>query len=53
MRSTYKMTFPGLGWYEVRAENQKEAEETALLAARNFHPELPGDKLKIERVEVL
>lgn len=53
MTMTYKITFADLGWYEVKAENQKEAEEVALFAARNFHPELPTEKLKIEKTEVL
>jgi hypothetical protein len=53
MTMTYKITFADLGWYEVKAENRKEAEEVALFAARNFHPELPAEKLKIEKTEVL
>lgn len=47
MTMTYKITFADLGWYEVKAE------EVALFAARNFHPELPAEKLKIEKTEVL
>lgn len=53
MTMTYKITFADLGWYEVKAENRKEAEEAALFAARNFHPELPTEKLKIEKTEAL
>ena len=30
MTMTYKITFADLGWYEVKAENRKEAEEVAL-----------------------
>lgn len=53
MTMTYKITFADLGWYEVKAESRKEAEETALFSARSFHPELTEDKLKIEKTEVL
>ena len=50
---TYKVSFADLGWYEVKAESREEAEATALFAARNFHPELVEDKLKIKKTEVL
>lgn len=53
MTMTYKITFADLGWYEVKAECREDAEATALFAARNFHPELPAEKLKIEKIEVL
>ena len=53
MTMTYKITFADLGWYEVKAENRKEAEEVALFAAPNFRPELPAERLKIEKTEVL
>lgn len=49
----HKVVFTDLGWYEVEAENRTEAEETAFFAARSFHPELPAEKLKIEKTEVL
>lgn len=49
----YKVVFTDLGWYEVEAKSRTVAEETALFAARSFHPELPAEKLKIEKTEVL
>lgn len=49
----YKVVFTDLGWYEVEAESRTEAEETALFAARSFHPEPPAEKLKIKKTEVL
>ena len=49
----YRVTIADLGWYEVEAKSRTEAEETALFAARSFHPELPAEKLKIEKTEVL
>lgn len=47
----YRVTIADLGWYEVNGESQKEAEENALFAARNFHPE--REKFEIEKTEVL
>lgn len=49
----YKVTFLGLGWYEVEARSRKEAEEKALNAARSFHPELNNYDLQVDKVEVL
>lgn len=34
MTMTYKITFADLGWYEVKAESRKEAEEVALVLQR-------------------
>lgn len=53
MTMTYKITFADLGWYEVNAKSKAEAESIALFAAKNFHPELPAERLKIEKTEVL
>ena len=47
----YRVTIADLGWYEVNGESQKEAEENALFAARNFHPE--REKFEIEGTEVI
>ena len=49
----YRVTFLGLGWYEVEARSRKEAEENALFAARNFHPELNNYDLQVDKVEVI
>lgn len=48
-----KVVLTDLGWYEVEAKSRTEAKGTALFAARSFHPELPAEKLKIEKTEVL
>lgn len=53
MYQTFKIVFPDLGWYEVKARNKGEAAAIATVAAARFHPELTIDKLKIENVEVL
>lgn len=45
----YRVTIADLGWYEVNSESQEEAEENALFAARNFHPE--REKFEIEKTE--
>lgn len=47
----YRVTIANLGWYEVNGESQEEAEENALFAAKNFHPE--REKFEIEKTEVL
>jgi hypothetical protein len=49
----YKVTFLGLGWYEVEADSRKEAEEKALNAARKFHPALNDYDLQVDKVEAL
>lgn len=49
----YKVTFSGLGWYEVEANSRKEAEEKALNAARSFHPALNDYALQVDKVEVI
>lgn len=49
----YKVSFLGLGWYEVEASSRKEAEEKALNAARNFHPALNDYALQVDKVEVI
>lgn len=51
MTMKYKVIFADLGWYEVEAKSRTEAEETALFAARSFHPE--REKFEIEKTEVL
>lgn len=47
----YRVTIADLGWYEVNGESQEEAEENALFAAQNFHPE--REKFEIEKTEAL
>ena len=47
----YRVTIADLGWYEVNGESQEEAEENALFAARNFHPE--REKFEIDGMEAL
>ena len=47
----YKVIFADLGWYEVNAKSNAEAESIALFVAKNFHPE--REKFEIEKTEVL
>ena len=49
----YKVTFWGLGWYEVEARSRKEAEENALFAARSVRPELNNYDQQADKAVVI